>query len=507
MTDAGVDAGLARILIVEDETIIARDLASTLVELGYAVAGMATSGEVAVVMARALLPDLVLMDIRLAGPLDGIGAAVQINGEREVPIIFLTSHADRDTLRRAALSAPLGYVLKPFEAAGLRCAIEIALYRHVIDARLREREQWLTTTLRSISDGVVATDASERVTLVNAVAEALTGWTQAEAVGLELDGILTLIDETTARAVENPVRLALRERGTTPVQHDALVGRTGQRVAVDDRAAPILDDAGRLLGGVMVLRDVSEQRRIQAEVRRLNAELEKRVVERTHQLEAANKELEAFSYSVAHDLRAPLRHIDGFSQILLEDHVAGLAPEALGHLARIRTSIKRMGQLIDDLLRLARIARRDLVVRSVDVSELASEIIAELRASEPERQVDVRIARDIRVDGDEHLLRIVVENLLRNAWKYTARTAAARIELSTEQRDGARVWFVRDNGAGFAMAHAERLFGAFQRLHPATDFEGNGVGLAIVQRIVNRHGGRIWADAAVDCGATFFIAM
>ena len=493
-------------MIVEDERIVARDLAATLVDLGYAVAGMVGTGEEAVAKAKEVLPDLILMDIRLAGPIDGVEACSRIKSERDTPVIFLTSHSDRETLRRATVTAPLGYLVKPFNPVELRCAIEIALYRHEIDARLREREQWLATTLRSISDGVVATDAHEKVTFVNAVAEALTGWTQAEAIGHELDQILTLVNEA-ATAVENPVRLALRDKGSTAPQRDALVDRGGLVVPVDNSAAPILDDAGRLLGGVMVLRDASEQRRAEDEIRSLNAQLEKRVIERTQQLEAANKELEAFSYSVAHDLRAPLRGIDGFSQMLIEDHLANLGPEGLDHLQRIRTSAKRMGQLIDDLLRLARIARRDLHLATVNLSQMANEIIDELRASSPDREISVHIADGIQAEADGYLIRIVLENLLRNAWKYTSKTPLPVIEFGTVRQDGATVYFVRDNGAGFDMAYAARLFGAFQRLHSANDFEGTGIGLAIVQRIVNRHGGRIWAEAAVDRGATFYFVV
>ena len=247
--------------------------------------------------------------------------------------------------------------------------------------------------------------------------------------------------------------------------------------------------------------------RAEGELRALNAELEHRVSQRTAQLEATNRELEAFSYSVSHDLRSPLRSIDGFSQALLEDYDAVLDDRGRDYLARVRRAAQTMGRLIDDLLELARITRRELVRDSVDLSALAENVIAELREHDPDRRVIVRIQPELSVIGDEGLLRAALANLLGNAWKFTTRTTDPMIEFGAINLNGDRSFYVRDNGAGFDMNYAAKLFGPFQRLHSANDFEGTGIGLATVQRVVNRHGGRIWAEASVGHGATFFFTL
>jgi signal transduction histidine kinase len=244
------------------------------------------------------------------------------------------------------------------------------------------------------------------------------------------------------------------------------------------------------------------------ELEKISHALEGRVRERTAELETANKELDAFSFSVSHDLRAPLRAIDGYARILQDDYFAQLPPEALQCLSNILEGSQRMTQLINDLLALSRVTRQVLKHETVDLSRMAQEIATELRKDSPQRSVEFIIANGLTVNGDPGLLQIVMENLLNNAWKYTSRREQARIEFgSIFQSDGSRVFFVRDNGAGFNMAHASQLFGAFQRLHLESDFEGTGIGLATVQRIIERHGGRVWAESEVDKGATFYLTL
>jgi signal transduction histidine kinase len=232
------------------------------------------------------------------------------------------------------------------------------------------------------------------------------------------------------------------------------------------------------------------------------ARLESRATERAAQLEATNRELEAFSYAVSHDLRAPLRAINGFSQILQEDHAAALG-SGRPYLDRIRAATRRMAGLIDDLLRFSQMAASELDRRPFDLAQQARDIVDELRAAEPDRRVDVALPTALRAHGDPRLVRVVLENLLRNAWKFTSRRDPARIELGA----AGNAFFVRDNGAGFDPTRAEKLFTPFHRLHTAADFEGTGVGLATAQRIVHRHGGRIWAESAPDRGATFFFTL
>ena len=264
---------------------------------------------------------------------------------------------------------------------------------------------------------------------------------------------------------------------------------------------------GRPTHIISVIEDITESKRAQEEIITLNAELEQRVMERTRQLEATNKELETFSYSVSHDLRAPLRGIDGFSKLLQKEYGDRLDTKGSDYLLRIHRATRRMGELIDDLLQLSRVSRHQLTPEMVDLSQLASSILAEFREREPQRTVATKIQKDIVVQGDPRLLRILLENLLGNAWKFTQKVPHPRIRFGTTEQDGKTVIWVSDNGAGFAMEYAHKLFGAFQRLHGATEFEGTGIGLATVQRIVALHGGRVWAEGAVGKGATFYLTL
>jgi signal transduction histidine kinase len=239
-----------------------------------------------------------------------------------------------------------------------------------------------------------------------------------------------------------------------------------------------------------------------------NRDLERRVRERTAELEAVNKELESFSYSVSHDLRAPLRAIDGFSAALAEDFAEKLGQEGRENIERVRAGVRRMAELIEGMLVLSRAAKKEMDRRPVDLSALAEASVRELRAASPDRKAEVVVEKDLRALGDEGLLRSVVDNLLGNAWKFTSRQAAAKIEFGRGADDGGMsVFVVRDNGDGFDPASAHKLFGVFQRLHSQDEFPGTGVGLATVQRIISRHGGRIWAESARGKGAAFFFTL
>jgi len=238
-----------------------------------------------------------------------------------------------------------------------------------------------------------------------------------------------------------------------------------------------------------------------------NARLEKRVAQRTRELEAVNKEMEAFNYSVSHDLRAPLRRIDGFSQALHEEYAAQLGEHGQDYLQRICRAVGHMGELIDGMLELSRLNHSELVRESVNLSVLAEAEITRLREAEPDRKVEVYIRPDIVVEGDRRLLGIVFNNLLSNAWKFTAKTTQAYIEFGVTERESEAAYFITDNGAGFDMQHAEKLFGAFQRLHAIEEFPGIGIGLASVARSIHRHGGRVWAEGEIDKGATFYFVL
>jgi light-regulated signal transduction histidine kinase (bacteriophytochrome) len=251
---------------------------------------------------------------------------------------------------------------------------------------------------------------------------------------------------------------------------------------------------------------VAERKSAEEKFRRLSVELEHRVKERTAQLEGTNKELEAFCYSVSHDLRAPLRTIRGFSEVLLEQYLPQLDVRGQDFLRRTCDAGLQMDKLIEDLLKLSRVTRGEIETRTINLSAIAREIADQLTRGEPQRRVEFAITPDVSANGDERLLRLVLDNLLRNAWKFTGKQPHPRIEFG-RQNGEVSPFFVRDNGVGFDMTYAGKLFGVFQRLHSSAEFGGSGVGLAIVQRVVNRHGGRVWADAKLDSGATFYFTL
>ncbi|HVU23349.1 MAG TPA: PAS domain S-box protein [Opitutus sp.] len=369
--------------------------------------------------------------------------------------------------------------------------------------RAEEARARLAAIVASSDDAIMAKTLDGTITNWNAGAERIFGYTAEEIVGKP---VLELFPPD--RRDEEREILERIGRGQM-VDHfeTERVRKDGRRVFVSVSVSPVRDESGRIVGAAKIARDITAARESREEIRRLNADLERRVAERTKELEAANRELEAFSYSVSHDLRAPLRAMDGFSQAALEDFGPQLPEEGRHYLNRIRESAQRMGALIDDLLKLSRLSRTPVAQDLVDTEELVRLTLEELGAPWPERSVEMRVGLLPACRGDAALLKHVWSNLIANALKYTRRRRQATIEIGAVRSEGVDVFHVRDNGAGFDMRYAQKLFGVFQRLHRAEDYEGTGVGLAIVQRIVHRHRGRIWAEAAVDEGATFHFTL
>jgi PAS domain S-box-containing protein len=298
---------------------------------------------------------------------------------------------------------------------------------------------------------------------------------------------------------------ALRDKEYLRYEHLPLETSAGERIEVEYVSNLYLVNGGKVIQ--CNLRDVTARRQAQEALRQLNANLEQRVIERTTQLEAANKDLEAFSYSVSHDLRAPLRAIGGFSTILLDDHSAALDADGLRYLQLVEKSAQQMGQLINDLLTFSQTGRQPLTVQTVNTADVVNACLTDLQDMQENRHVDVSVGELPDCEADASLLRQVWLNLLANALKYTRKRDPAVITIGSQQEGGRDSYFVQDNGAGFDMKYADKLFGVFQRLHRTDDYEGTGVGLALVQRIVQRHGGRVWAEANLNLGATFHFTL
>ncbi|MBI4928883.1 MAG: PAS domain-containing protein, partial [Anaerolineae bacterium] len=391
---------------------------------------------------------------------------------------------------------------------------EVTTERKLMEEALRENRAILQAAMDNSPAGIAIADAPDgKLRYVNDAGLMIRGGDRQQIVeGIGIDQYVASwqlmdLDGRPLKPDEVPLARAI------------LFGETNSREFIvrresdDDRivlanAAPILDEDAKVKAAIVVFSDITENKQAEAKIRKLNTELEARVADRTAQLITANQELEAFSYSVSHDLRAPLRSIEGFSAILLEEYAESLDEVGKHYLARIKEGSERMGQLINDMLHLSQVTTLSEFHREhVNLSELAAQIAAEFSAESPQRKVEFDIAADLIVSGDENLLKIVLENLLNNALKFTVRRETAIIQVGMIEHDGKPTYFVRDNGAGFDMAYASRLFAPFQRLHSSQEFPGTGIGLATVQRIIHRHGGRVWAEGAVDNGATFYFTV
>jgi PAS domain S-box-containing protein len=398
----------------------------------------------------------------------------------------------------AALAISNGRLLSRAQAEiDLRVKAEAALFE---SESLRRAEQevvranrFLDAIIENIPDMVFVKDAEHLAfTRFNRAGEELLGVSRDELIG---KSDYDLFPRAEAEFFVQKDRETLAAKAMIEIAEEPIQTRSGKRW-LHTKKVPILDSEGRPAYLLGISQDITERRSAEAQL-----------VRSKEKAEAANLELESFSYSVAHDLRSPLRSIDGFSKALLEDYGDALDERAHDYLRRVRGSAQHMAALIDDLLTLSRVTRTELRRQSIDMSDRARAIASRLAATDPHRSVNVVITPGLRAFGDPGLVTVILENLLGNAWKFTRKRSVATIELGSSERAGEQAFFVRDNGAGFDMAYAGRLFGVFQRLHHATEFEGTGIGLATVQRIVHRHGGRIWAEGAIDRGATIYFTL
>jgi PAS domain S-box-containing protein len=468
------NAGARRAYGYEPEEVIGRATSSIL----------HAPGEVAAARPRELL-DAAARD----GMWQGTIERVRKNGECFTASVVITPRCDR-------LGALVGFLMISKDLS-----VEITLAQELKSAR-----QSLAALVASAMDAIVTIDAEQRIAIFNPAAERMFGYAEAEVLGEPLGKLIP----DRFRTIHAGQVKTFDATGDTRRAMGALTLVSGVRKGGEEFPLEVSisrhESAGRRYF-TSILRDVTERVRAEEEVRRLNADLERRVVERTAELEAANRELETFDYTVSHDLRAPINRIEGFTAILRDEFGEQLGERGRDLLQRISSAGRRADQLVEDLLELSTSTRKEIQRSQVDLSALARTLVDGLQKAQPDRKVECRIAAGLSARADPGLMRVVFDNLLRNAWKFTSTRDPARIEVGSVKRDGSQAIFVRDNGVGFDMSAAAKIFAPFQRLHSEKEFAGTGIGLATVQRVIHRHGGRISAESAIDQGATFYFTV
>lgn len=453
-------------------------------------------------------PSVILSDHGLPA-FDGFSAlSIAQQNSPDVPFIFVTGSLGEEMTIKALKSGAADFVLKHHLASlppALHRALRQAEFRlqrkHAEEALLSSEERY--RSLVEISPDALYVQTEDCIVFINSAGVKLLGAANADQLfGRPVRDIMPAQDWKT---LQQRLR-GMREEGKpVPFAEQKMLRLDGLQVDVELAAAPLIF-AGKSAAQV-IAHDITERKQAEEEIRRLNLDLERRVAERTAELEAANRELEAFSYSVSHDLRAPLRHIEGFVEILCSGRTARLDEESRRHLETITDSARQMGRLIDDLLAFSRTARAELRKTRVDLAALAQGAIRDLQQEAQARNVEWVLTDLPQVEADPALLRQVMLNLIGNALKYTRTRKLARIEIGAKGNNNEEIIFVADNGVGFDIRYVHKLFGVFQRLHRAAEFEGTGVGLANVRRIIHRHGGRTWAEGELDKGATFFFSL
>lgn len=477
------------ILIVEDEGLVAAEIALRVTQMGHSVAAIVDNAEAALAHVSVVRPDMALIDINIKGSQNGIAIARGFKDLFDVPFIFLTAHADAATLKEATDTEPYGFIVKPFDKRTLAATLETGLRRRNAEQQVAKMERWLAATMTSIGDAVIATDSKFRIVMMNPMAERLGGWSHATAVGRPVMELFRLID-TAGEPMTDLIERTFRMGAAININDRTLIRGDGTTLPIDDTIAPIRGEHGQVNGVVIVFRDATLRKQHEAQLTELNAALEEQVQRRTAQLQAANNELATFSYSIAHDLRAPLRAIIGFTSRVVEEHSTALNAEGQRLLDVVTSRAAQMARMIDDYLRLSGLTRIGLTRKRLNMNQLLQDAwaVATVGAvNVPELELGLLP----EAFGDESLMRQVWTNLLSNAVKFTRTQSLPRVRITGTVLGRSVRYYVEDNGVGFDPAHAQKLFRVFERLHGQNEFEGNGIGLCIVQRILHRHEGDI----------------
>jgi PAS domain S-box-containing protein len=490
----------ASILIVENDRIVARDLQQQLVRMGHTANGVTARGEDVLALTAKTAPELVLMDICLEGSIDAVDAARMIRERRRIPVVFLTPHADDDTLRRAGRSKPYGYLIKPINESELRTVIEVALHQHATERKLGGSERRFANILSSVSDAVIAVDGGGRVTLMNPVAERLTGWSQEEAVGTALAHILHIIDEETRERVEVPAtRTPQPGVAHDSIGHNVLLARDGREISVDDRTSPIIDDNGNVTGAVLVLRDVTARHTVERALRRARERLV-----RVTQMNTLGE----FAISIAHELNQPLMAIvaNGDACLGWLSNERRDIEEARKAAERIVRNVHRAGDVIRGIRALA--GKPTLEMAEFDLDEAIREVLGLLHDQLRGHRVAIEIDLHANLEpilGDRAHLQQVVMNLVINSMEAIEAGGHAEriVRVSSRRADGEFAVAIEDTGPGLNTETAERIFEAFY----TTKSQGAGLGLSICRSIIEAHAGRLWASAREPYGCIFQFSL
>jgi len=499
-----------QIMVVEDERIVGEDIKMRLQKLGYAVPGIAHSGEEAIKKVEKLRPDLVMMDIVLEGKMDGIEAATAIRSRFDIPVVYLTAFADKNTLDRAKVTEAFGYIIKPFEDRELSSIIEIALYKHNMERKLKEREQWLFTTLKSIGDAVITTDTKGHVTFMNPVAQALTGWKQEEAEGKQLADVFKILNEETGKPEENPA-LRVLQKGKVAVltNHTILITRDGRKVPINNCCAPIKFENGGISGTVVVFQDITERKKTMDELRKAYADLKKAQQEliQSEKLAALGR----FSSGLAHEIKNPLGIILGGSEFL-ELKLPQADADVKTAINKIKESTFRANNVVQGLLKFARPS--ELKTERVMPDNLIEETLSLIKYRMPLSNIKIETyyaKEKLFIEADKNQMQQVFFNILINAIDAMPKggTITVKTYKTVQPESGPDmnlcVIEFTDTGEGISKNNLDRLFEPF--FTTKRDKKGTGLGLSMSKMIVNNHKGDLKIDSEIRKGTTVRVVL
>ncbi len=442
-----------------------------------------------------------IITIMSIGKMNGIGIVKTLQEQTpQLPILLLTSVKEEKKAVRLLKEGAQEYLLTENIS-------ESMLRRSIHHAIEKKRSDNYSATLAAIveasDDAIFSKSLQGIITSWNAGAEKLYGYRKNEILGKPVTLLIPSNRESEFWEIMDKIRNGERLRHYETLR----VNKSGQILDVSITVSPVFDSNGRIVGASSIGRNISERKKIEQEIKNLNEQLEERVKQRTEQLETTNHELESFSYSVSHDLRAPLRAVNGFAQLLIDNYSDTIDSKGNRYLINIKNNATRMDQLIDGLLSFSKIGRKQLTTEQINMNLLLDTVVDEIKMSDPEYKAEIEIAELPAVYADRMLIKQVFANLISNALKFTRNKKKAKIKIGYMYKDGQIIYNVKDNGVGFDMHYYDKLFGVFQRLHSDDEYEGNGVGLAIVQRIVSKHGGAVWAESGINKGATFYVSL